>query len=146
MLEVQGHAQKKVKKTGNRIFLFLPESIDNIQNRKTLLADWYQSFAYQNMMPRIEYYQKQLGVSPNKITFGLRKSRWGSCSSKKNITINWLLAMSPQHISDYVIVHELCHLIEMNHSRHFWRLVETILPDFQSSRAWLKEQGHTLVF
>lgn len=145
-LHVKHETEAKVTKTNEYITISIPEQHNHLACRKELLAKWYHSMAYQSMMPRFRHFQKLLNVSPNKITFGLRKSRWGSCSSKQNITINWLLVMSPQNIQDYVIVHELCHLLEMNHSKRFWQLVENILPDFQSSRNWLKEHGHTLVF
>ena len=145
-LRVKHENEAKVSKTDESIILSLPKAHDHVTYRKELLSKWYQSAAYQNMMPRFRHFQKLLNVCPNKITFGLRKSRWGSCSSKQNITINWLLVMSPQNIQDYVIVHELCHILEMNHSRRFWALVESILSDYQSSRIWLKEHGHTLFF
>tara|TARA_Y100000588_G_C14246046_1_gene921470 strand:+ start:685 stop:1383 length:699 start_codon:yes stop_codon:yes gene_type:complete len=130
----------------NLIKLSLPKHQDNLVNRRALVANWYQNLAQQIMMPRFAYFQNKLGEVPNKIRFGLRKSRWGSCSSQRNITINWLLAMSPPFVYDYVIVHELCHLKEMNHSEKFWRLVENILPNYQLSRKWLKEHGSTLYF
>jgi predicted metal-dependent hydrolase len=73
------------------------------------------------------------------------KTRWGSCTAQGNISLNCLLTLVPEAVMDYVIVHELCHRIEMNHSSRFWRLVETVLPDYKIQKQWLKEHGADLV-
>lgn len=87
-------------------------------------------------------YASKLGVSFNKIRIGNQKTRWGSCSSKGTISYNWKLVLMPDEIMDYVVVHELCHLLEMNHSPRFWQLVEEVLPDYKAYRTWLKRHGH----
>lgn len=87
-------------------------------------------------------YAKQLGVSFNKIRIGNQRTRWGSCSSKGTISYNWRLILMPEEIMDYVVVHELCHLIEMNHSSRFWMLVSGILPDYAVRKTWLKQHGN----
>ncbi len=89
-----------------------------------------------------EYYKKLLGVQYDRIRIGDQKTRWGSCSSRKTISYNWHLVLMPEEIMDYVVVHELCHLIEMNHSKRFWDKVGEILPDYQRRRKWLKENGN----
>ena len=89
-----------------------------------------------------EEYAKQLNVSFNKIRIGNQRTRWGSCSSNGTISYNWRLILMPEAIRDYVVVHELCHLIEMNHSTRFWKLVASILPDYAVHREWLKQHGH----
>lgn len=73
-----------------------------------------------------------------------QKTRWGSCSSRGTLSFNWRLMLAPPGILDYVIVHELCHLEHMDHSKAFWQCVETILPDYRERRKWLKEHGHEL--
>lgn len=78
------------------------------------------------------------------ITIRDQKTRWGSCSSRGTLSFNWRLMLAPPTILDYVIVHELCHLTHMNHSKDFWNCVETILPDYKERRKWLKEHGHEL--
>ena len=90
---------------------------------------------------RVSHYEKVMGLSCNKITVRDQKTRWGSCSSKGNLNLNYKLAYMPQKILDYVVVHELAHLRHMDHSREFWALVETYLPDFKECRKWLKENG-----
>lgn len=95
--------------------------------------------------PKVKEYADVLGVSYGRITIRNQKSRWGSCSAKGNLNFNCLLVKAPEDIRDYVIVHELCHRVEMNHSRQFWKLVENVLPDFRERRKWLKEQGSSLI-
>lgn len=73
-----------------------------------------------------------------------QKTRWGSCSSKGTLSFNWRLMLAPPGVLDYVVVHELCHLTHMNHSRDFWNCVSAILPDYKEKRNWLKEHGHEL--
>lgn len=95
----------------------------------------------QKVIPvRTAYYAAQIGVTYGKITIRHQKTRWGSCSSKGNLNFNCELMRFPEEIVDYVIVHELCHRLEMNHSRRFWAEVEKILPDYRERRKWLKEQ------
>ena len=88
---------------------------------------------------RIEYYNKIYGFSFNKITVKNQKSRWGSCSRKKNLNFNYKIALIPQELSDYVIVHELCHLKELNHSQEFWNLVRITIPDYSKKRKELRK-------
>ena len=86
-----------------------------------------------------------LKVSYEKVTVRKQRTRWGSCSSKGNLNFNCLLALVPPAVFDYVVVHELCHLKEMNHSAKFWAEVEKILPDYKECRKWLKDHGDGLI-
>ncbi|MGN0154692.1 MAG: M48 family metallopeptidase [Lachnospiraceae bacterium] len=91
---------------------------------------------------RTDYYKEILKVDYQRIRIGNPKTRWGSCSSRGTISYNWHLILMPDRILDYVVVHELCHLLEMNHSPAFWKKVSDVLPDYQSRRKWLKENGN----
>ena len=82
--------------------------------------------------------------SVNRIVIRNQKTRWGRCSSKRNLNFNWRLVMAPQEILDYIVVHELCHLAYLDHSRQFWQLVEVILPDYMQRRNWLRVNGGLL--
>ena len=80
-----------------------------------------------------------------RLTIRHQKTLWGSCTPKGNLNFNCLLMLAPEEVRDYVVVHELCHLKHMDHSRAFWRAVEKALPDYRVHRKWLKENGHTLL-
>lgn len=101
--------------------------------------------AKQDLPRRAERYAEAMGVSYGRITVRHQKSRWGSCSGKKNLNFNCLLMLAPERVRDYVVVHELCHLLEMNHSSRFWALVEKAMPDYKESRNWLRTQGKALI-
>ena len=101
--------------------------------------------AKEDLIPLVAYYATQVGVSYNRITIRRQKSRWGSCSAKGNLNFNCLLMLTPDHIVDYVVVHELCHRLEMNHSPAFWAQVERVLPDYRKSRDWLREHEKELI-
>lgn len=90
---------------------------------------------------RVSFYAREIGVNYGRITIRNQKSRWGSCSSEGNLNFNCLLMLTPAEIIDYVVVHELCHRLEMNHSPYFWAEVERILPDYKKRRKWLKDNG-----
>lgn len=87
----------------------------------------------------------QIGVTYNRITVRRQRTRWGSCSSKGNLSFNCLLALVPDEVFTYVLVHELCHLKEMNHSAKFWQAVEQLLPDYKAAKSWLKTHGSQLI-
>ncbi len=95
---------------------------------------------------RVRYYADIMGVTYGRITIRMQKSRWGSCSGKGNLNFNCLLMRTPETIIDYVVVHELCHLKEMNHSPKFWAEVEKILPDYKDRRKWLKDHESEIMY
>lgn len=89
---------------------------------------------------------KQTNLPYVNITIREQKTRWGSCSSSGTLSFNWRLMLAPPRILDYVVVHELCHFKYMDHSKEFWSLVESVLPDYRERRKWLKEHGNELYF
>lgn len=95
---------------------------------------------------KAEHYASVLGVNYGRITIRNQKTRWGSCSSKQNLNFNCLLLRAPEEILDYVVVHELCHIRHMDHSKAFWTEVEKILPDYKKRRKWLKDNGDRLYY
>ena len=101
--------------------------------------------ALQHIPKRVSYFAKQIGVTYGKITIRNQKTRWGSCSSKGNLNFNCLLMLTPPEVIDYVVVHELCHRKEMNHSGAFWVEVEKVLLDYKEQVKWLKENGGKII-
>jgi predicted metal-dependent hydrolase len=87
----------------------------------------------------------EIGVEPKRIHIRDQRSRWGSCSTRGTLSFNWRLVLAPFEVLDYVVVHELCHLREPNHSRRFWKLVEARRPDWREQRDWLHEHGPELL-
>ena len=94
---------------------------------------------------RVRYYAPIVSVTYGQIAIRTQHTRWGSCSSKGNLNFNCLLALVPPEVLDYVVVHELCHRKELNHSDHFWNEVRRILPDYKVRRKWLKDYGSPLI-
>ena len=101
--------------------------------------------ALQYIPKRVSYYAKQIGVTYGKITIRNQKTRWGSCSNKGNLNFNCLLMLTPSEVIDYVVVHELCHRKEMNHSVAFWAEVEKVIPNYKEQVKWLKENGGKII-
>ena len=93
---------------------------------------------------RAAYYAPLIGVTYGRITIRNQTSRWGSCSSKGNLNFNWRLIFAPEEVVDYIVVHELAHRKEMNHSRAFYNVVASVLPDYKVQEKWLKENGEKL--
>ena len=94
---------------------------------------------------RVAYYAPRVGVTYGRITIRNQRSRWGSCSSKGNLNFNCLLMLAPREVLDSVVVHELCHRLEMNHSKKFYEHVLRVYPDYYRNHAWLKENGTQLM-
>ena len=94
---------------------------------------------------RVRYFSEIAGVNYGRITIRNQKTRWGSCSTKGNLNFNCLLMLTPPEVIDYVVVHELCHRLEMNHSKAFWSQVERVLPDYKAARRWLKGNGAAIM-
>lgn len=130
---------EKIKKAKER---FEAEATEKLTREKVIaLAEE----ALKVIPERVEYFAKVIGVTYGKITIRNQKTRWGSCSSKGNLNFNCLLMLAPSEVLDYVVVHELCHRKQMNHSKAFWLEVEKVLPDYKEVRKWLKEEGSQMI-
>lgn len=112
---------------------------------KRNLKKFYISSCKKIIRERIEKFQMQLRVKPKSFEVVESIAKWGSCSSSKKLTFNYRLAMAPVEVIDYVIIHELCHLIHMNHDRSFWRRVGSIMPDYKEKQQFLDRYGNYLV-
>jgi len=124
----------------NGILIIYTPTKDNAILKK-LLERWYRKEAEKLILKRIEYYKPKFGKEPVKIKIKEQKKRWGSCNSRGSIYFNWRIIMAPPLVIDYVIVHEMSHLIHRNHSLRFWNQVESILPDYKVRKKWLRNHG-----
>jgi predicted metal-dependent hydrolase len=106
---------------------------------KDTIAEFLKGLFLKEITKMTKTIAKKQGLSFNKISVKDNVSRWGSCSSDKNLSFNWRLVFAPKEIVKYVVIHELCHLKEMNHSSNFWELVESIESDYLMARLWLKK-------
>ncbi len=129
--------QKRTAEARDRAESIEPLTEDDIE----ALADR----ALEYIPERVAHFAPLVGVSYGGITIRNQKTRWGSCSGKGNLNFNCLLMLTPPDVTDYVVVHELCHLKEMNHSPRFWAEVERVLPDYKKSRLWLKRNVGVLI-
>ena len=111
---------------------------------KAVFEKWYREQARQILTERVDLYAQRNGFSFQKIRINSARTRWGSCSAKGSLNFPWRLAMAPLSVIDYVVIHELAHLHEKNHSRKFWAKVASLMPDYKQRREWLKRNGNTL--
>lgn len=135
---IEGDAQS-IKMVSGYIVATVHSTEKNRQDSvKHLLEGWYIEKADKRLKAKTKRLSKVVGVSPKSVSMKNYKSRWGSCSSNGELTYNWRIILTPHRIVDYVVVHELCHLLEHNHSPRYWRHVEHHVPDWRDCRDWLK--------
>lgn len=112
--------------------------------RKTTLREWYVARANEIILPRVFRFAKSLGVEFKRARIVDNRYRWGSCTAKDSVNLNWRLIKAPVFVIDYVIAHELAHLIEANHTERFWSIVRAQVPNAERARVWLREHGQVL--
>jgi predicted metal-dependent hydrolase len=108
------------------------------------LEHWYRRQAETVFDERLARYNQVYQYRYARVTIKAQKTRWGSCSRQGNLNFNWRLLLAPLPVLDYVVIHELCHLCEMNHSPRFWQLVAVTCPDYATHRRWLQTHGQQL--
>jgi len=109
---------------------------------KSLVEKWFREKTKAEVEFWIKCYQPQFDQVPNRIVIKEQKKRWGSCSNKNNLNFNWRLSMMPTWVIAYIVLHELCHFEELNHSSAFWESVEKRMPEYEKANQWLKDNGH----
>lgn len=110
----------------------------------TVQEKWLKSVARKYITSRAETLSEALLLPYNKLYIRSQKRKWGNCSSEKNISINWRLIKAPEFVIDYVIIHELCHTVIMNHSAHFYTMLRSHCPDCEAAQNWLDRYGNSL--
>ena len=121
---------------------FIPASLAG--ERRSVLRDWYIARAKERILPKVKSIAAMLGVEFAGAKIVDNRFRWGSCTAKGNVNLNWRLIKAPMFVIDYVIVHELAHLLEANHTPRFWNIVRTHAPRMEKARSWLREHGQVL--
>jgi hypothetical protein len=106
------------------------------------LKSWYQQQADNYLPGRLDFWASQMPKQPQGLKIRFYTARWGSCNRHQEIQLNWALMACPDEVIDYVLVHELAHLVHFNHSRDFWQLVATYYPEYKHQDRWLRQQGH----
>jgi predicted metal-dependent hydrolase len=114
------------------------------KRKQEALREWYIGRAKEKIIPRVKAHARRLGVEAAAVKIADGHYRWGSCTTKNNVGFNWRLIKAPMFVIDYVIVHELAHLIETNHTPRFWNIVRTQVPLMDKAKVWLKENGELL--
>ena len=139
-INLEQNASKELFFTGEE---FIANSIEP-DSLSLSIKKWYKNKFKEIALPRVAYFANKHNLMVNQVRIKNQKTMWGSCSSKNNINLNYLLLMAPMGVIDYVIVHELVHTIHRNHSTDFWDSVESIMPEFQEHKRWLKKNGYKL--
>jgi predicted metal-dependent hydrolase len=117
---------------------------DHIEEARELFILWYKRQAKEKIVERTHYYSSRLQLFPEAIRITSANCRWGSCSRDNRLSFAWRMIMAPLPVIDYILIHELVHIREKNHSKRFWNYLESILPDYRKHRYWLRENGHSL--
>lgn len=134
----------RAARSGDALALVVHDDADETIRRA--LEAWYRHQARAVFAERLAACNAAYGFAYGRVSIKEQKSRWGSCSRRGNLNFNWRLLLAPLPVLDYVVVHELCHLKELNHSERFWRLVARGCPDYRTHRRWLHDNGRSLVF
>lgn len=150
MLRTQGVESKTTELNfkSNMFWVYIPINIlkeEWPQQVKEALVTWYKKQAKKVFKEKLDSYAKLLSVQYNQLVIKEQKTKWGSCSKKGNINLNWRVILAPNQVIDYIIIHELAHLRYMNHSKDFWHLISSYLSDYKRWKMWLEENGETLL-
>lgn len=132
-------AYRKQNQEGVAVLCLVSGIENNPAAYRMAAAGWLRAHARVELEKKTAFFCAQMQVEVGRISIKEQKTRWGSCSSKGNLNFNWKLILMPERIMDYVVVHELAHRKQMNHSAAFWKEVEAILPDYSERRQWLRE-------
>jgi len=136
-------ARTKLEIMGDECILSLPEP-ESEEAVRAALRQVLSKRALVRIREELAAYAPKIGVTFGRVAIRDQKSRWGSCSAKKNLNFNWKLIMAPEEALRYVVIHELCHLIEFNHSARFWSFVAAQMPEYELWKKWLKNHGSEL--
>ena len=121
--------------------LYVTVSEENKNLIRDTLELWYRKKTLEKVIERVKYYQKYFDQIPRKIRVKEQKKRWASCTYYNDLLFNWRCSMAKETVIDYIVVHEMCHMVHKDHSKNFWGLVASILPNYHFQEQWLKDNG-----
>lgn len=133
LIGIHRHAEERVIAAGG--------PLENFGKR---LEDWLKGQARRSLTRRVEHFADRTGKTVKRMRVNDPRSRWGSCSSSGTVSLSWRLVFAPDFVADYVAAHEVAHLVELNHSPRFWRIVESLGGDHKPARQWLRDNGPAL--
>lgn len=128
-----------VKLFQGKFYITTPDM--NQEQLKTSLEKWYREKTLEKVLEKASYYQHFFKKTPNAIKVKEQHKRWASCTSKNELLFNWRCVMAPSSVLDYIVVHEMCHMFYLNHSKEFWDLLSSVMPDYEWRKEWLKNFG-----
>jgi predicted metal-dependent hydrolase len=135
---------QRAKLLKGRLVVQLPKGSETPAMVRNAIVRWYWELAYKKLLVKSQRYAKLLNIDAPDIDIKDFKSRWGSCTPKGEVQFNWRIIMAPNRVCDYVVIHELCHLIQHDHSQKFWALVKRLDPDYAEKKEWLKLNAEKL--
>ncbi len=143
-LEIKHAKHINVELKGDVMLAYVTQDHAGQEAIRSVLIKWYKGRAAKLLSLKVEQFQSRVGVMSEKVTIRTCKSRWGSCSMTGRLMFNWKIMLAPEPVVDYLVVHELCHMLEHNHSPRFWQQVEKVLPAYTVQRRWLRDNGRYL--
>jgi len=149
LMVIEGGAETLPVLEGDDLKVWVVHGLDKTtrcEAVKRALVGWYEAQAQQILPERLDALALRVGRRPTAVKVKYQQRRWGTCSAKGVINLNWQLIMTPLEVIDYVIVHELCHLMIHNHQREFWNCVARYVPDYGEHREWLRVNSRALNF
>jgi predicted metal-dependent hydrolase len=147
-LNLQFGERRQIEKKEEELTVSLPENLptEGDDSLPEMIQAWYESQAQTILQERVRYYEEKMALKGGALQIKTLRSFWGSCSRDGSLNFNSRIIMAPLEIVDYVVVHELSHLVHRNHSYRFWNLVSTVLPNYGERRRWLTKHGNFLTF
>jgi predicted metal-dependent hydrolase len=139
-IEVDGSLKKATTKMERGKLVVYSPSKDEAVIQKAI-EKWYRERAKERINERIKYFSPMFDVQPTRVQIKDQQKRWGSCTPKGELLFNWKCVMAPANVLDYIVVHEMCHLVHRNHSKSYWQLLKRVMPDYEVRKQWLKQHG-----
>jgi len=140
-LKINHGAYQPAKLINGRLLVTIPKDADSLNIIRNAIIRWYRARAIERLREKCVRYSQLVGKTPKSVNIKTFKARWGSCSIDGKLLFNWKIMMAPNRIVDYVVAHELCHLLHHDHSPLFWKAVERVMPDYAECKEWLKING-----